>query len=130
MNTCEASPKPKVECDAFTANILNKLQSSLNVEKSVPPQKQVLPKLLNFVDLNPCKASNTSTSSSKNDNPVIQPKLDTLAKTREYVQQRKSSTNTPSEPIIFPTGLLPAPQLVSSTVSFDPYEFALKNGLL
>ena len=136
VNTCDISPEstqPKVtvECDKFAAKILNQLESSIKAEKSMPSQNES--KIPLDSKISPDKTSSALTSPSDDAHSIPHPNdLDSYTKLKQYYkqqQEKSKKSQAPTKPKIY-SPVLPPEQIIASTVSYDPYEVALKNGYL
>ena len=106
------------------------LELSMNGEKYMPSHIK-LPTILDLENVS--KTSSALTSPSDDGHSIPHPNdLDSYTKIKEYVkqqQEKSKKSQAPTKPKIY-SPVLPPEQIIASTVSYDPYEFAHQNGYL
>ena len=120
-------------------NILSKLDNIINIldtSISKPPGNTISsPTVTSMSPLtseNSKKSNSVQTSLSANKDSILEPNWNSYTEAKKYLKQQQEKaqkSHTFTEPKILSPSL-PPPEIITSTVSYDPYEFALKNGYL
>ena len=106
------------------------MESSIKAEKSMPSQNESEIPLDSKIL--PDKTSSALTSTSENKDATLYPNFNSYTEAKQYFkeqQEKSKKSQAPTKPKIY-SPVLPPEQIIASTVSYDPYEFAHQNGYL